>query len=90
MVRNAAAVRGELEHSGKVLAVFQGHSHANDYQQIAGIHYCTLVAMVEGSGLESSGYSMLEIMPDDSLRLRGFRRQLSREFRRQNAESRGV
>jgi alkaline phosphatase len=80
MVRNAAAVRAELEQSGKVLAVFQGHSHANDYQQIAGIHYCTLVAMVEGSGLESSGYSMLDIMPDDSLRLHGFRRQMTRDF----------
>jgi alkaline phosphatase len=80
MVRNAAAARAELEASGKVLAVFQGHSHANDYQQIAGIHYCTLVAMVEGSSLESSGYAMLDIMPDDSLRLHGFRRQLPRDF----------
>lgn len=87
MVRNAAAVRAELERSGKVLAVFQGHSHANDYQQIAGIHYCTLVGMVEGSGLESSGYSMLDIMPDDSLRLHGFRRQLSREFAKLAAKS---
>jgi alkaline phosphatase len=85
MVRNAAAVRAELEQSGKVLAVFQGHSHANDYQQIAGIHYCTLVAMVEGSGLESSGYSMLDIMPDDSLRLHGFRRQTTREFAKARA-----
>lgn len=77
-VRNAAAVRAELEHSGKVLAVFQGHSHKNDYQQIGGVHYCTLVAMVEGSGAESSGYAMLEIMDDRSLRLRGFRRQQDR------------
>jgi UDP-2,3-diacylglucosamine pyrophosphatase LpxH len=81
-VRNAAAVRAELEQGGKVLAVFQGHSHQNGYQQIAGVHYCTLVAMVEGSGLENSGYAMLDIMPDDSLRLRGFRRQAPRELRR--------
>ena len=77
-VRNAAEVRSLLEKSGKVLAVFQGHSHKNDYQQIEGIHYTTLVAMVEGSGLESSGYSMLEIMPDSSLRLKGYRRQQDR------------
>ncbi len=77
-VKNAAAVRAILEKSGKVLAVFQGHSHKNDYQQIAGVHYCTLVAMVEGSGLENSGYAMLEVMPDHSLRLHGFRRQASR------------
>jgi alkaline phosphatase len=77
-VRNAAEVRALLEKSGKVLAVFQGHSHKNDYQQIAGIHYTTLVAMVEGTGLESSGYTMLDVMPDSSLRLNGFRRQMNR------------
>lgn len=77
-VRNAAAVRALLEKSGKVLAVFQGHSHKNDYQQIAGIHYTTLVAMVEGSGLENNGYSLLDIMRDGSLRLNGFRRQVNR------------
>ncbi len=81
-VRNAGEVRAELEKSGKVLSVFQGHSHQNDYQEIAGIHYCTLVAMVEGSGLASSGYAMLDIMPDDSLRLHGFRRQANRDLQR--------
>jgi alkaline phosphatase len=79
-VRNAPAVREILEYSSKVLAVFQGHSHANDYQQIAGIHYCTLVAMVEGSGAENSGYAVLDVMPDSSLRLHGFRRQQHREL----------
>lgn len=77
-VRNAAEVRALLEKSGKVLAVFQGHSHKNDYQQIAGIHYTTLVAMVEGSGMENSGYSLLDVMADGSLRLNGYRRQANR------------
>lgn len=77
-VRNAAEVRALLEKSGKVLAVFQGHSHKNDYQQIAGIHYTTLVAMVEGSGAENSGYTVLDILPDSSLRLNGFRKQVDR------------
>jgi alkaline phosphatase len=81
-VRNADAVRVVLEQSGKVLAVFQGHSHKNDYQQIAGIHYCTLVAMVEGSGLDNSGYALLDVMPDRSLRVHGFRRQVDRLFLR--------
>ncbi|MEO6739065.1 MAG: metallophosphoesterase [Chthoniobacteraceae bacterium] len=84
-VRNASAVRTIFESSSKVRAVFQGHSHANDYQQIAGIHYCTLVAMVEGAGAENSGYAMLDIMPDASLRLHGFRRQQNREFIRATA-----
>ena len=79
-VKNAVAVRAELEASRKVLAVFQGHSHKNDYQQIAGIHYTTLVAMVEGSGLENSGYAFLDVMPDHSLRLHGFRQQTTRSL----------
>lgn len=79
-VKNADAVRALIEKSGKVLAVFQGHSHKNDYQQIAGVHYCTLVAMVEGSGVESSGYALLDVMPDHSLRVHGFRRQSDREL----------
>jgi hypothetical protein len=79
-VRNAAAVREILAQSSRVLAVFQGHSHRNDYQCIAGIHYCTLVAMIEGAGTENSGYALLEIMEDRSLRLRGFRRQSSHDW----------
>lgn len=74
-VRNCPEVRKILEESGKVLAVFQGHSHQNDHHEIGGIHYCTLVAMVEGSGAENNGYSVLEIVPDGSLRLTGFRKQ---------------
>ena len=77
-VRNAAEVRALLEKSGKVHAVFQGHSHKNDYQQIGGIHYTTLVAMIEGSGMDNNGYSLLDIMSDGSLRLNGFRRQVNR------------
>jgi len=77
-VRNAVEVRALLEKSGKVSAVFQGHSHKNDYQQIAGIHYTTLVAMVEGSGAENNGYTMLDVMADGSMRLNGFRRQVNR------------
>jgi predicted phosphodiesterase len=79
-VRNAAAVRQLLEESGKVTAVFQGHSHKNDYQQINHIHYTTLVAMIEGSGLDSSGHATLELMPDASLRLHGFYRQQDRNL----------
>ena len=80
-VQNAAEVRSLLEKSGKVLAVFQGHSHKNDYQQIAGIHYTTLFAMVEGSGAENNGYTMLEVFADGSLRLNGFRKQANRDLK---------
>lgn len=74
-VRNNAAVRKILEASGKVLAAFQGHSHKNDLKEIGGIHYCTLVAMVEGSGEENNGDSLLDILPDGAIRITGFRKQ---------------
>ena len=80
-VKNAAQVRAILEASKKVLAVFQGHSHKNDLQQINGIPYCTLVAMIEGSGEENNGYTLLDVLPDSSLRLNGFRKQTSRTFK---------
>lgn len=82
-VKNNAAVRRLLESSGKVLAVFQGHSHQNDLKQIGGIHYCTLVAMVEGSGAENNGYSVMEIEPSGTIVLHGFRKQKSHEWERQ-------
>ncbi|KAA5545599.1 alkaline phosphatase [Roseiconus nitratireducens] len=76
-VNNRAEVRAILESGGHVLAVFQGHSHHNDLNQINNIHYCTLAAMVEGSGAESNGYSVLEIDSRGTIRLTGFRRQES-------------
>ncbi|MFG0335896.1 MAG: metallophosphoesterase family protein [Maioricimonas sp. JB049] len=74
-VRNCPAVREVLEQSGKVRAVFQGHSHRNDYREISGIHYCTLVAMVEGSGAESNGYSVMDLQSDGTIAISGFRKQ---------------
>lgn len=74
-VKNNAAVRQLLERSGRVLAVFQGHSHKNDLLEIGGIHYCTLVAMVEGSGQENSGYSVLTLDREETIRVEGFRKQ---------------
>ena len=74
-VRNNADARKILESSGKVLAVFQGHSHQNDINEIGGIHYCTLAAMVEGSGDQNNGYSLMEIEANGTIRLTGFRKQ---------------
>lgn len=74
-VKNAAEVRKILEESGNVQAVFQGHSHKNDHKEIAGIHYCTMVAMVEGSGAESNGYSTMDLFADGVIRISGHRKQ---------------
>ena len=74
-VRNAAEVREILEASGKVRVVFQGHSHQNDLREIGGIPYCTLVAMVEGSGLDQSGYALVDVHENGEIHIQGFRRQ---------------
>ena len=79
-VKNNADVRKVLESSNKVHAVFQGHSHQNDLREINGIPYCTLVAMVEGSGPDSSGYSLLEVASNGTLKLSGFRKQSSYQW----------
>jgi predicted phosphohydrolase len=77
-VKNGPAVRAILEKSGRVRAVFQGHSHKNDHKETGGIHYTTLVAMVEGAGAVNSGYSVLEFLAGGNLALTGFRKQASR------------
>lgn len=74
-VKNAAAVRKVLEDSGKVRAVFQGHSHKNDLKEINGIPYCVHRAMVEGSGKENNGYSTMDILENGLIRVSGFRQQ---------------
>jgi len=74
-VKNNADVRKVLEASCSVLAVFQGHSHQNDMKEISGIYDCTLVAMVEGSGVKNNGYSVMEIEPNGTIQLTGFRNQ---------------
>lgn len=76
-LKNAAAVRKVLSSSGDVAAVFQGHSHQNDHQEIDGIHYCTLAAMVEGSGQENNSFARLDLLADGSLKVEGFVRQKS-------------
>ncbi len=79
-VKNAPDVRKVLEDSGKVLAVFQGHSHKNDLKDINGIHYCVHRAMVEGSGPENNGYSTVDLFTDGMIRVSGFRNQTDYEW----------
>lgn len=49
-VQNHAQVREILQSSGHVQAVFQGHQHADDLQQIGGISYYTLSAHIDDAG----------------------------------------
>lgn len=71
-VASADKVRAVLESSKDVVAVFQGHSHRNDYKSINGIHYVTLQAMVEGCGLENNGWSIVRGYSDGSLKVDGY------------------
>ncbi|HRX80209.1 MAG: metallophosphoesterase [Planctomycetaceae bacterium] len=74
-VKNAPRIRKILEDSGLVQVVFQGHSHKNDHQRIQGIHYCTMVAMVEGSGAENNGYSTIDLLSEGVIRVSGYCKQ---------------
>ena len=58
LVGNAAAVRGILEESGKVLCVLQGHCHAGAFGVQGGIPYYTFRALCEG---EEAPFAILEI-----------------------------
>ncbi len=74
-VKSAPLVRRILEQSGKVLAVFQGHSHKNEHKEIGGIHYCTTAAMIEGSGEKNNAYALVDVYGDGTIRVDGFRKQ---------------
>lgn len=79
-IKNADQVRHVLESSGKVLAVFQGHHHAGSYSSMAGIHYYTLKALVEGTGPENNSYAIADVRPDGDIIVTGYRKAVSREL----------
>jgi len=78
-INNAADVREVLENSGKTLAVFHGHHHQGQYNNIKDIHYYTLRAMVEGSGETNNSYAILKVQ-SDRIVVEGYRRAVSREM----------
>lgn len=77
-VNNAAQVRKILQDSQKVLAVFHGHNHAGQYNQIEGIHYYTLKAVIEGSGKENNAYATVDVYDDHSIVVTGYRKAVSK------------
>ncbi len=70
-VKNAKAINRLLQASGQVIAVFQGHSHENDYRCLQGIHYVTLVAMVEGQGPARNGYAVMNLYEGGRIAITG-------------------
>lgn len=77
-VRSAVEVRKILEHSERVLAVFQGHHHRNDLQIVGGVPYITLPAVVEGPR-EKNAWAILSVFADGSLAIEGRGDTKSRE-----------
>ncbi len=77
---NASEVCSILDEAGNVLVVFQGHYHNGSLNKINDIHYYTLKAVVEGSGLENNNYAIVEIGPDRVVRITGYRQTESLEL----------
>lgn len=59
LIANAVEVRRILSESGVVIAVFQGHDHANNHSLLDGIHYITFEAMVDQGTPPSWAYVTL-------------------------------
>lgn len=78
-VNNYLDLQKVMEDSQKVLAVFQGHVHAEDHKLIRGIHYLTQLAMVDYEGLENNSFSVVEIK-EGQIRIDGFKRVSDQEY----------
>jgi len=59
------------------MAVFQGHRHDGGYSFIEKIHYYTLKAVIEGPGPENNSYAVVEVRPDMSITVTGYRKAVS-------------
>lgn len=79
-VKNAAEIREILEQAGKVLCVFQGHVHEERYSLINHIHYYSLYAVVDNSGVENNSYMIVDLYKDNSIVINGFRRASNQKF----------
>jgi len=78
-VNNADEVRLLMRRRGNVIAAFHGHHHAGDHREIDGIHFYTLRAVVEGSGLDNSSYAIVGVHAD-GLTITGYRRAVSHDL----------
>lgn len=72
-IGNAGQVREILEAHPQVLAVFQGHHHPGHYSTREGIRYYTMKGMIENSWPEHNSYATVEIRPDGSIMIEGYK-----------------
>lgn len=80
LIGNAVEVRTLLAESGVVIAVFQGHDHANRYSLIDGIHYITFKALVDQGTPPSWAYVTLN-PTSRTITIEGEGDQANRELR---------
>lgn len=69
VITNGAEVRAALEEAGRVVAVFQAHTHADAFKRIGGIPYCTVPSIAHDDG----PYALAEVSREGRVRVRGFR-----------------
>jgi len=73
-LKNAAVVRAILEESGVVLATFSGHDHVPypAYSTSNNVLYFTHAGLVEGSIKNSNAYSVVDVLGDCSVVVKGY------------------
>jgi predicted phosphodiesterase len=79
--KNAGEIREILEESGKVICVFQGHVHKENYNLINKIHYYSVNAVVDNKGMENNSYMIVDVFKDKRIVVNGFRHASTREFK---------
>lgn len=78
-INNADEVRSLLRRRGNVIAAFHGHDHAGGHNHIAGIHYYTLRAVVEGSGAGNNSYAIVDVTRE-GITVTGYRRAVTQQL----------
>ena len=76
-VHNGAAVCKVLKESGKVLGVLQGHFHFGNYGEVLGIPIARSRRSWKVPAPKNNAYAMLDLLPNDVIRITGFRKQRS-------------
>ena len=79
VIANAADLQQILADDGDVLAVFQGHDHANHHSLIDGIHYVTFEALVD-QGTPSSWAAVTLDSRERTMMIEGVGEQASYNF----------
>ena len=72
--QNAPEVRKILEHSGKVLCVFEGHVNSERHSVIKHIHYYSFISAVEGNGPKNNSYVIVDVSKKGEILVHGYRR----------------